>query len=77
MLFLRLLLALQCCISDAVKISEFLKGLRNHILYQTVSPGRCHSESSQVGVPSVRILRPPDADRAVYVCMPTSHAGRS
>ncbi len=58
------LLTLQCCISDldTVEVSELSESQRDHILYQTVSPIRCHSESSQIGMPSIQIVRPPYVD---------------
>ena len=66
-----LLLTLQCCISDTVEISEFSKGLRDHILYQAFSPGQCHSESFQIGMLSVWIVRPSYADRVrLYTHLP-------
>ncbi len=53
----------QCCISDDVEVSKLSESLQDHVLYQTVRLGSCHSESSQVSMPSVWIVRPQNANR--------------
>jgi hypothetical protein len=71
---LRMLKALQCCISHTVGVSEFSKSLHNHALHQQLRLGHSHFQQpwQELRLPSVLIVQ-----ASVYICSFTFHPGRS